>query len=124
MGNPIVHFEVIGPAPDELRTFYRDLFDWEFDTSGTVSDVVSEPTNYGFVEPGPSGVAVGVGGGEGYPAKTVVYVGVPDVEVALQRAESLGGIRVIGPARRPDGQLVIGQFADPQGNLVGVAGPA
>jgi uncharacterized protein len=123
-GNPIVHFEVIGSAPDELRRFYGDLFGWEFDTSGTVSDAVSEPTSYGFVEPGASGVAIGVGGGEGYPAQTVAYVGVPDVAAALERAEDLGGTKVLGPARRPDGQLVIGQFTDPQGNLVGVAGPA
>jgi predicted enzyme related to lactoylglutathione lyase len=124
MSNPIVHVEVIGPAPDELRDYYERLFGWAFDTGGTVSDAVSEPANYGFVEPAVSGVAAGVGGGEGYRAQTLVYVGVPDVETALQRAESLGGTRVLGPARRPDGQLVVGQFTDPQGNLMGVAGPA
>lgn len=46
-----------------------------------------------------------------------------DVEAALQRAESLGGIRQMGPSRSPTG-LVVGHFTDPEGNLVGVAGPA
>ena len=49
------------------------------------------------------------------------YVGVPSVEAALQRAESLGGKRVMGPERAPAG-LVIGHFTDPEGNLIGVAG--
>lgn len=124
MSNQIVHVEVIGPAPGELRHFYGELFGWEFDTTGTVSDAVSEPTGYGFVDPSESGVAAGIGGGAGYPPHTVVYVGVPDVEAALQRAEELGGRRVLGPAQRPDGLLMIGHFTDPQGNLFGVAGPA
>jgi hypothetical protein len=51
------------------------------------------------------------------------YVGVPDVEAALQKAKSLGGIRRLGPARAPTG-LVVGHFTDPEGNLIGVAGPA
>ena len=43
-----------------------------------------------------------------------------DVEQALQAAERLGGTRVLGPAAAPTG-LVVGQFTDPSGNLVGVA---
>jgi len=50
------------------------------------------------------------------------YVGVPDVEAALRRAESLGGTRLMGPEHAPGGGLVVGHFADPEGNLVGVAG--
>jgi uncharacterized protein len=48
-------------------------------------------------------------------------VSVPDVEAALQNAERLGGTRVIGPDGTP-GNLVVGQFTDPEGNLIGVAG--
>jgi predicted enzyme related to lactoylglutathione lyase len=47
----------------------------------------------------------------------------PDVEAALQKAESLGGTRQIGPEGTP-GTLVIGQFTDPEGHLIGVAGTA
>jgi uncharacterized protein len=44
---------------------------------------------------------------------------VPDVEEALQKAESLGGKRVMGPEDIM-GQVVLGQFTDPEGHLVGV----
>jgi len=43
------------------------------------------------------------------------------VEAALRKAESLGGTRRMGPARAPTG-LVVGHFADPEGNVIGVAG--
>ena len=38
----------------------------------------------------------GVGGGSGYESHAVFYVGVPDVEAAFQRAENLGGTRIMG----------------------------
>ncbi|HUA45695.1 MAG TPA: hypothetical protein VMA77_10730 [Solirubrobacteraceae bacterium] len=58
MGQPVVHFEIIGADPAGLRGFFGDLFGWEFDTSGAVAN-----------------------------------------------------------------GLVVGHFTDPEGNLVGVAGP-
>jgi predicted enzyme related to lactoylglutathione lyase len=48
---------------------------------------------------------------------------VVDVGAALSAAEKLGATRVFGPAANPNGQLVVGQFRDPAGNRVGVAGP-
>jgi len=42
---------------------------------------------------------------------------------ALAEAERLGGKRQMGPERAPTG-LVVGHFTDPEGNLIGVAGPA
>ncbi|MDQ2749505.1 MAG: VOC family protein [Pseudonocardiales bacterium] len=125
MGLPVVHFEIIGQDPQRLRTYYGDLFGWEYDTSGLVSDEVSEPSNYGFVGGNTTndgtGIPGGIGGGAGFASRTIFYVGVPDVEAALQKAESLGGTRVLGPARAPTG-LVVGHFTDPEGNLIGVAG--
>ncbi|MDT4972755.1 MAG: uncharacterized protein QOG22_2898 [Pseudonocardiales bacterium] len=125
MGQPVVHFEIIGREPEKLRSYYGGLFGWEYDTSGRVSDAVSEPANYGFVGGNQTsdgiGIPGGVGGGAGYDSQTVFYVGVRDVEAALQKAESLGGTRVLGPATAPTG-LVVGHFTDPEGNLIGVAG--
>jgi predicted enzyme related to lactoylglutathione lyase len=126
MGKPVVHFEVIGKEPAKLRSFYGGLFDWEFDTSATVSGAVSEAGNYGFVdrytaEDG-TGIRGGVGGGSDYERHTIFYVAVPDVEAALQAAERLGGKRVLGPEKNPGNDLVIGHFTDPEGNLIGVAG--
>jgi predicted enzyme related to lactoylglutathione lyase len=124
MGQPVIHCEIIGTNPEGLRGYYGDLFGWEFDTSSPVSDAVSEPANYGFVERSTTsdgvGIPSGVGGGTGYQPRAIFYVGVPDVEAALQKAESLGGTRKMGPDKAPTG-LVVGHFTDPEGNLIGLA---
>jgi predicted enzyme related to lactoylglutathione lyase len=121
MGQPVVHFEIIGADPASLRGYYGELFGWEFDTSSPVAAPVSEPNNYGFVGGNPDGIPGGVGGGTGYSARAIFYVGVSNVDDALQRAERLGGTRRMGPERSPTG-LVVGHFTDPEGNLIGVAG--
>src|SRR5215472_11275121 len=125
MGQPVVHFEIIGTDPATLRRYFGELFGWEFDTSSPVAEAVSEPLNYGFVNrvttSDGTGIPGGVGGGPGYDRHVLFYVGVPNVETALQKAESLGGKRRMGPERAPTG-LVVGHFTDPEGNLVGVAG--
>ena len=125
MGQPVVHFEVIGKEPEKLRSYYGKLFGWAFDTNSPVAPEVSEAVNYGFLNaPADSnGIPGGIGGGTGFSSHAIFYVGVPDVEAALQMAESLGGKRVMGPAKNPNGQLVVGHFTDPEGNLMGVAGP-
>jgi predicted enzyme related to lactoylglutathione lyase len=86
----------------------------------------AQPGNYGFVEPGTTsdgiGIPGGVGGGPGYQGHVIFYVGVPDVEAALRKAESLGGTRRMGPDRAPGADLVVGHFTDPEGNLIGLAG--
>jgi uncharacterized protein len=69
------------------------------------------------------GIPGGVGGGPGYDRRAIFYVSVPDVEAALQQAESLGGTRIMGPDRAPTG-LVVGHFTDPEGNLIGLAATA
>jgi predicted enzyme related to lactoylglutathione lyase len=126
MGQPVVHFEVIGRDPEALRRYYGELFGWEFDTSGAVASAVSEAGNYGFVEPSPAGDRVGipggVGGGPAYEGHVLFYVGVADVEAALKQAASLGGKRVMGPDRAPGTNLVVGHFTDPEGHLIGMAG--
>jgi predicted enzyme related to lactoylglutathione lyase len=126
MGQPVVHFEVIGKDPEHLRSYYGDLFGWEFDTSGPISEAISQPGNYGFVDTTSDGVGIpgGVGGGVGYDSHVIFYVGVPDVEAALQKAESLGGTRRMGPDKVPGRDLVVGHFTDPEGHLIGVAGTA
>jgi uncharacterized protein len=127
MAQPVVHFEIIGKDPEKLRGYFGDLFGWEFDMSSPVAETVSEPTNYGFVNGGPTsdgtGIPGGVGGGASYDGHVIFYVGVPNVEAALQQAESLGGKRRMGPVKAPTG-LVVGHFTDPEGHLIGLAGPA
>jgi predicted enzyme related to lactoylglutathione lyase len=125
MGQPVVHFEIIGKDPAKLRGYFGELFGWEFDLPSPVSEAVSDPASYGFINrmttSDGTGIPGGVGGGAGYESHAVFYVAVPDVEAALAKAESLGGKRLMGPERAPSG-LVVGHFTDPEGNLVGVAG--
>jgi predicted enzyme related to lactoylglutathione lyase len=125
MGNPVVHFEIIGAEPRALRSYYAELFGWDFDMSTPVAGEVSEPNNYGFIDPDAGtggGIPGGVGGGAGFQARTVFYVGVDNVESALASAVRLGGTRLSGPHLRPGGDLRVGFFTDPEGNVIGVAG--
>jgi uncharacterized protein len=118
MGQPVVHFEVIGKDVQKLHGFYSEVFGWKFDTSN--------PMNYGVVARddnlSPEGIGIGGGvgqGPEGYDGHVTFYIGVPDVEAALAKAESLGGVRMMGPEKVMDG-LEVGLFQDPEGHLIGV----
>src|SRR5438552_16069537 len=95
MGQPVVHFEIIGKDADNLRSYYADLFGWEFDADN--------PMNYGMVQRDGNTNAdgIGIGGGvgagpEGYDGHVSFYIEVLVVEVALAKAESLGGSRTMG----------------------------
>jgi predicted enzyme related to lactoylglutathione lyase len=127
MGQPVVHFEIIGQEPSALRSYYAELFGWEFQTGDAATESVSQPGEYGFLDASTTGdgtgINGGVGGGQDYERRALFYVGVPEVEAALEAAESLGGTRKMGPEGTP-GTLVVGQFTDPEGNLIGVAGTA
>ena len=118
MGQPVVHFEVIGKDGEKLQSYYSELFGWEIDAGN--------PMNYGMVSRegnvNPDGVGIGGGvgpGPEGYEGHVTFYIEVPDVEAALAKAESLGGKRMMGPDEVPGGP-VLGQFTDPEGHLIGV----
>ena len=118
MGQPVVHFEVVGKDGARLQQYYSELFGWEVDTSNEMNyGVIAREGNLGR-----NGIGIGGGVGEGpagYDGHVTFYVAVPDVEAALQKAESLGGKRVMGPEEIM-GELVLGQFTDPEGHLVGL----
>lgn len=116
MGQPVVHFEVIGRDGQRLRDYYSELFGWEIDADN--------PMNYGMVSREGNLNSDGIGGGvgvgpEGYDGHVTFYVEVPDVEAALAQAERLGGSRMMGPDEVPGGQ-VIGLFRDPEGHTIGL----
>jgi uncharacterized protein len=48
------------------------------------------------------------------------YVEVPDVGAALEKAESLGGTRMMGPDNMPEAGIQIGLFTDPEGHMIGL----
>ncbi len=92
MSRPVVHFEIVGARPAQLRRYYGDLFGWQYDVGDAATEEVSRPGEYGFVADG-AGINGGVCGGDGFTPHVLFYVGVPDVEAALREAERLGGRR-------------------------------
>lgn len=117
MGQPVMHFEIVGKDANALRAFYGEMFDWTFGAS-------MGPTDYAVVE-NPDGIGGGVGAGpEGYPGHVTFYVQVPDAGAALEKAESLGGTKMMGPDEVPGVGIVIGLFSDPEGHVIGVMSQA
>jgi uncharacterized protein len=124
MGQAVVHFEITGKNPEQLRKYFGDLFGWTFDTGGPVAESVSEAGNYGFTEnstPDGIGIPGGIGGGSDRDGYVTFYVSVPDVAAALDKAEELGGKRIMGPDKVEETGLVVGQFTDPEGHRIGLA---
>lgn len=104
--------EVLGRDTDALRRFYGELFEWSFERL--------EGVDYAIVPREENGTGGGVGAApDGSPGHQTFYVGVDDVQAALDRAESLGGSKIMGPMEIPGGGT-IGLFADPEGHTIGV----
>lgn len=117
MGQPVVHFEIVGQDGDKLRDYYTALFGWDIDADN--------PMSYGIVQRednlNPDGIGIGggvSGGAEFAGSYTTVYVEVPDVEAALAKADELGGSRLMGPQQVMEG-IEIGLFKDPEDHVVG-----
>jgi uncharacterized protein len=122
MGQPVVHFEVVGKDVGKLREFYSELAGWSFDSPPGGGG----PTEYYVVprEGNTNSEGVGIGGGvgagpEGYDGHVTFYIEVPDVGAALDQVEKLGGTRMMGPETPVEG-LTIGLFNDPEGHVIGL----
>jgi uncharacterized protein len=118
MGQPVAFFEVISPDHERAQKFYGELFGWQ---------VAADPAmgGYGLVDAGAGEDAIGGGiGPSSAPgdAGVKIYVRVDDMEAFLDRAERLGGRRLVPPTDLPGefGRFAI--FTDPDGNQVGLWG--
>jgi uncharacterized protein len=118
MGQPVAFFEVISPDHERAQKFYGELFGWQ---------VAADPAmgGYGLVDTGAGEDAIGGGiGPSSAPgdAGVKIYVRVDDLEAFLDRAERLGGRRLVPPTDLPGefGRFAI--FTDPDGNQVGLWG--
>ena len=109
MAQPVVHFEIHGKDGKKLQAFYASLFDWNVDANN--------PMSYGMVAAGEGGIGGGVTESPAAPLVTV-YVNVPDLASALQKAESLGGKTVM--PRADLGMVIMALYEDPEGNLMGL----
>lgn len=113
MANKIVHFEIMGPDGDQVKSFYEGLFDWN-------TQAVDGFDGYHMIDAEQSGVGGAVGkGGENMPQYFTMYVEVADVDAHLAKAEDLGG-KTIMPKMTIPGMVTFGLFADPAGNIVGL----
>ncbi len=114
MGSPVVHFEIRSTDPDATRAFYAKLFGWTFPDGGA--------PGYTYVETGVEGaIPGGVSPLQGGEPLVTFFVGVADVQGTLDAAAEGGG-KIVQPATEVPG-VRFGLFADPMGQIVGVATP-
>ena len=111
MANPVAWFEVTGPDGAALQSFYGQLFGWQVDANN--------PMNYGMVAQEEGGIPGGIAASQDGAAHVTVYISVPDLQAALDKAEQLGGKIVSGPMEVPDGPT-LAYFTDPAGNNIGL----
>ncbi len=116
MGAPVMFFEVISPDHERAKKFYGELFGWQFSADPDMG-------GYNLIDTaaGDNAIGGGLGPVEEQDSPGVrVYVAVDDLEDYLQRAEQLGGTRLVPPTDLPGGYGRFAMFADPDGNTVGL----
>jgi predicted enzyme related to lactoylglutathione lyase len=111
VADPVVYFEVVGGDGEGQQAFYRDLFGWQ------IQPVESTGGAYGRVKG--AGIEGGVGAFPEAPNYVTVYVQAKDPAAALERAEQLGGTRLM-EAREVRPGVTVAMFRDPAGNAVGL----
>lgn len=121
MPAPVVHFEIGCKNLDAARSFYGQLFGWEFPPGPPQMAMVS---NLGPFAPAPT---QGIGGhisslGHEPHQYVTFYVQVDDLAATLAQVEKMGGKTLVPPTEVPD----MGHFAwftDPEGNAIGLWKP-
>ncbi|MBT8214404.1 MAG: VOC family protein [Acidimicrobiia bacterium] len=113
MGNPIVHWELMGPDGDAMAGFYKDVFGWESEGVPGFDQYYMVPGDHAGI-----GGAVGKGSAE-MPAYLTMYIEVPSIDDHLAKIEAAGGATMVPRTVVPD-TVVFGMFSDPAGNIVGL----
>jgi predicted enzyme related to lactoylglutathione lyase len=111
MSNPVVHFEVTGRDGKKLQDFYAKTFGWKVNADN--------PMNYGIVEGQEGGIGGGISAGDGGTKQVTVYIAVDNPQAYLDKVESKGG-KTVMPVTEIPGMVILAQFADPEGNVVGL----
>jgi uncharacterized protein len=113
MPNPVVHFEVTGRDGKKLQDFYSNVFGWKVNADN--------PMNYGIVDAADTGGGIGGGisAGDGGTKQVTVYIAVDNPQGYLDKVESKGG-KTVMPVTEIPGMVILAQFADPEGNVVGI----
>lgn len=109
----VTHFEIIGKDAAKTRGFYSGLFGWEIDANN--------PMEYGVVSPTENGIGGGIAAAQpGGSPTTMIYVEVDNAQAYLDKAVAMGG-KVIMERQVIPGMVAFAQFADPDGNVIGLA---
>ena len=113
MGNPVVHWEIMGEDGSGLAKFYEGLFDWQpSETPGFDA--------YYVVDAEQTGVGGAVGKGpEGTGSYLTFYIQVDDIDDHLARIAAAGGSTLM-PRTEIPGVVTFAMFQDPAGNTVGL----
>jgi predicted enzyme related to lactoylglutathione lyase len=108
-----VHFEITGKDGKKLQDFYSGVFNWKVDANN--------PMNYGIVsnEDTGGGIGGGISAGDGGTSQVTFYIEVDDPQAYLDKVTASGG-RTVMPVTEIPGMVVLAQFADPEGNIVGL----
>lgn len=111
MPNPVVHFEIVGKDPGQLRDFYSGVFSWSIDANN--------PANYGMVDNGGEGINGGIAASDDEAPRAIFYIAVADTDDFLRKIEAAGG-KTLVPTTVVPGMVVFALFQDPAGNTVGL----
>lgn len=113
MGNPVIHAEIRSADPDATRAFFGELFGWTYPTEGAFP-------GYTFVETGvPGALFTAISPLQGDSDLVTFFVGVEDMDKAIDDATRLGGKVVQEPVSVPGVSFAL--IADPLGHVVGLA---
>lgn len=117
----VVHFEIPFDDAERAQGFYREAFEWNFDSMPDMG--------YTLVRTGPAGED-GMPAEPGYigggmlarqdPVRVpLVVIDVEDIDAMLEKIGQLGGSTVL--ARQPVGDMGwAAYFKDPEGNVMGL----
>ena len=111
MAQPVVHFDLVGKDGEALRTFYSELFGWNFQ--------MMPGADYGLVGRAPEGIGGGIGSAPDGSTDVVVYVAVPNMQEYLDKIAANGGTQE-GEITEIPGVVTYALFTDPQGNRNGI----
>ena len=110
-GSPVVHFEIGCQDLEKTTAFYTGLFGWT-------------PTPVPYASLLQTNTADGIQGhitalGHEPHQYVTFYIRTEDIAGCLQKIESAGGKKILGPFPLPDGRH-FAWFKDPEGNMVGL----
>lgn len=98
---PIVFFDLAGPDAAKLNTFYSSVFGWHIDANNGIDTGALKGTI------------------RQDPPEKIIYMGVPDINAALDQIKAAGGT-VDMPRTVVPNVVTFALFKDPAGNRMGL----